>query len=86
LKFCLLEQHKNLLAQFTASKTLRIGFPGDSLLLYPYKETLKDDLKKVVLKVLGEGAIMKSVVKELGEDQKVWSLNLVDNSKLLESY
>ena len=55
-------------------------------MLYPYKETLKDDLKKVVLKVLGEGAIMKSVVKELGEDQKVWSLNLVDNSKLLESY
>ncbi len=42
MEHCLLEQHKNNLAQFTGSKTLRIGVIGDSLLLYPYTEVHKE--------------------------------------------
>lgn len=85
-KYCHLEQHKNLLAQFVSSKTLRIGIPGDSLLIFPYTDQLKEEIKKIVLKVLGQGVIKTSAVKLLNNETKVWSLSLVDNSKLLEAY
>jgi hypothetical protein len=81
-----LEQHKNLLAQFASSKNLRIGFPGDSLLIYPYTDLLKDEIKKMVLKVLGQGVVKSSAVKILNNVTKYWSLNLINNSKLLETY
>ena len=41
MDYCLLEQHKNMLAQFTGSKSLRIGVPGENLILTPYSEALK---------------------------------------------
>lgn len=40
----------------------------------------------MVLKVLGPGVIKNSAVKNISAEMKVWSLTLVDNSKLLETY
>lgn len=40
----------------------------------------------MVLKVLGQGVIKSSAVKLINNETKVWSLNFVDNSKILEGY
>lgn len=40
----------------------------------------------MVLKVVGPGVIKNSAVKNISPEMKVWSLTLVDNSKLLETY
>lgn len=41
-EICLIEQHKKILAQFSGTKSLRIGIPGDNLLIYPYSDNYKD--------------------------------------------
>ena len=40
----------------------------------------------MVLKILGQGVIKTSAVKPYNNETKVWSLSLVDNYKLLDSY
>jgi hypothetical protein len=75
-----------MLAQFSGSKNIRIGIPGENLLISPYSDTVKEDLKKVIVKVLGIGAIKKSNIKDIGDGKKVWSLTLVDTSMLMEYY
>jgi len=75
-----------MLAQFAGSKNFRIGVPGETLIVGPYSDGVKEELKSVVVKVLGHGAVKKSTVKEIGQEQKVWALTLVDPSKTLEYY
>ena len=65
LELCLEEPHKRLLPQFSGTKTLRIGVPGDSLLIHPYNEAIKDELKKKILNFLGQGVIKKSTIKNV---------------------
>jgi hypothetical protein len=74
-----------MLAQFAGSKTFRIGIPSENIIIAPYSEIFKEELKKLIIKLLGMSAIKKSSVKEVG-DQKMWSLTLVDPSKVLECY
>lgn len=63
LEYCAVEQHKTMLAQFAGSKNFRIGVPGETLIVGPYSDGVKEELKSVVVKVLGHGAVKKSTVK-----------------------
>lgn len=83
--YCMTDQHKHMLAQFSGSKTFRIGVPGDNLIISPYSDTIKEDLKKLIVKVLGMSAVKKSTVKEVN-GVKVWVLTMIEPSKLLECY
>ena len=85
MDYCILEQHKHMLAQFAGSKAFRIGVPGENLIITPYSDSVKEDHKKLIVKLLGMSAIKKSSVKEVN-GQKVWCLTLVDPSKVLEYY
>ena len=78
----MLEQHKHMLAQFSGSKSFRIGVPGESLIISPYSDTIKEELKKLIVRVLGMSAVKKSSVKEYS-GVKVWALTMIDPSKVL---
>jgi hypothetical protein len=85
MRYCMLDQHKYMLAQFADSKAFRIGVPGENLIISPYSESIKDELKKLIVKVLGMSAVKKSTVKEFS-GLKVWVLTLIEPSKVLECY
>lgn len=57
---CNLDQHNKLLAQFTSTKQLRVGYQGDSLIISPYNDEIKGEMKKEIVKILGTKAVKKS--------------------------